>query len=53
VFNGCATELSHFTTSASTNLAEGEGVTLINGRATVTLSAESATTFVRRAAVSE
>jgi O-glycosyl hydrolase len=48
VFNGCAAELSRFTTSANTNLAEGEPVTLIDGRATVTLGAESATTFVSR-----
>jgi O-glycosyl hydrolase len=46
VFNGCATQLSRFTTSANENLAQGEPVTLENGRATVTLGAESATTFV-------
>jgi len=46
VFNGCATQLSRFTTSATENLAQGEAVTLTNGRATVTLGAESATTFV-------
>jgi glucuronoarabinoxylan endo-1,4-beta-xylanase len=46
VFNGCASQLSRFTTSAAANLAEGEPVTLVDGRATVTLEAESATTFV-------
>jgi glucuronoarabinoxylan endo-1,4-beta-xylanase len=46
VFNGCATQLSRFTTSASLNLAEGAPVALVDGRATVTLDAESATTFV-------
>jgi glucuronoarabinoxylan endo-1,4-beta-xylanase len=48
VFNGCAAELSRFTTSANANLAEGDAVTLVDGRATVTLDAESATTFVSR-----
>ncbi|HKO89594.1 MAG TPA: glucuronoxylanase [Polyangiaceae bacterium] len=46
VFNGCASQLSRFTTSATENLAEGEPVVLVDGRATVTLEAESATTFV-------
>jgi glucuronoarabinoxylan endo-1,4-beta-xylanase len=46
VFNGCASQLSRFTTSASLNLAAGEPVALVDGRATVTLDAQSATTFV-------
>jgi glucuronoarabinoxylan endo-1,4-beta-xylanase len=46
VFNGCATQLSRFTTSATEDLAEGEPVTLLDGGATVTLGAQSATTFV-------
>jgi O-glycosyl hydrolase len=46
VFNGCATRLSRFTTSSTENLAEGEAVTLVDGGATVSLGAQSATTFV-------
>jgi glucuronoarabinoxylan endo-1,4-beta-xylanase len=46
VFNGCATELSRFTTSEQKNVAADAAVTLVNGRAEVTLDAQSATTFV-------
>ncbi len=48
VFNGCATELSRFTTSADKNVADDGTVTLVDGRAEVTLDAQSATTFVSR-----
>lgn len=34
------------TTSATKNVAQGEAVTPVNGRASVTLEPESATTFV-------
>jgi O-glycosyl hydrolase len=46
VFNGCATELSRFTTSVDKNLAADGALPLVNGRAQVTLDAQSATTFV-------
>jgi O-glycosyl hydrolase len=46
VFNGCAASFSRFTTSASKNVASDAAVTLVNGRATVTLDAQSVTTFV-------
>lgn len=48
LFNSCATELSRITTSVDKNLADDGVVTLVDGRAEVTLDAESATTFVSR-----
>jgi glucuronoarabinoxylan endo-1,4-beta-xylanase len=46
VFNSCATGFSRFTTSVNKNLANDGPVTLANGRAAVTLDAQSVTTFV-------
>jgi glucuronoarabinoxylan endo-1,4-beta-xylanase len=46
LFNSCATELGRFTTSAEKNVAEEGRITLVNGRAEVSLDAQSATTFV-------
>jgi glucuronoarabinoxylan endo-1,4-beta-xylanase len=46
VFNGCATGFSRFTTSATKNVAADDAVALQNGRATVSLDAQSITTFV-------
>ncbi|HTV18958.1 MAG TPA: glycoside hydrolase family 30 beta sandwich domain-containing protein [Polyangiaceae bacterium] len=48
VYNGCATSLSRYTTSASKNVADDGSVALMQGRAAVTLEAQSITTFVSR-----
>ena len=46
VFNSCATSFSRFTTSVDENVAEGAPVVLSERRASVTLDAQSVTTFV-------
>jgi glucuronoarabinoxylan endo-1,4-beta-xylanase len=46
VFNGCATSFFRFTTSATENVASGAAVALEGGHATLTLEAQSVTTFV-------
>ncbi|HKO92874.1 MAG TPA: glycoside hydrolase family 30 beta sandwich domain-containing protein [Polyangiaceae bacterium] len=48
VHNGCADSFDRFTTSASKNLSEDGPVSLVQNRGSVTLDAQSVTTFVSR-----
>jgi O-glycosyl hydrolase len=48
VYNGCADSFDRFTTSGTKNVSDDGPVTLIQNRGSVTLDAQSVTTFVSR-----
>lgn len=48
VFDSCVVSFSRFTTSATKNIADDGALELASGRASITLDAQSVTTFVSR-----
>ena len=48
IYNGCAAGFDRFTTSASKNVSDDGPLNLTQNRGTVTLDAQSVTTFVSR-----
>jgi O-glycosyl hydrolase len=50
VYNGCVQSLSKITTSGTKSLADDGTIELVDGRAALTLDAQSVTTFVSRSA---